>query len=253
MIHTKLNKVNLINILFFLSVSFVILIYNLKFISNVGGDFKTYYFALLTALNNSNIYNSEYLNNISNLIGNNGYIFPYLYPPTFLVFIYFFKNFNLEMANLIWTIFNSFLVASIFLLTSMFIINSLIREKFINENKIKNLIASLSLIMFLYILLPFSNNFFLGQVNIFVLTFIVLSLYYLFSNQKYFLSGFCLSIAFLIKITPVILIILLLKKGKIKSLVGFFSGLILFFVISIILFGYKIWLDFFTFLPNMQY
>jgi len=108
------------------------------------------------------------------------------------------------------------------------------------------------LLFLVVLLLPYRNNLFMGQVNLLVLFCIILSVFFAERNAC-ILSGCALSIAILIKISPVVL---LLYYGLRKMFgVILYTGLtvIILSALSALVLGPEPYVWYFNFLPHMSF
>ena len=118
-----------------------------------------------------------------------------------------------------------------------------------NENA-KFLVGAVIIGLLMFLILPFRNNMLLGQVNPVVLFFMVFAVY-LGTKKNYFIAGLILSIAVMIKVTPVLLLVFYLAKKKYYMLFGAIAGIIIIFFLTLAAGGYHHWTEFFAFLPNL--
>jgi len=240
-------------ILFFLIfVGVFFLICNFKFSLTLGPDFRSYYNAVWANRMDLNIYDIDNLNLVARS-KSNGLVFPYLYPPLLTVFMYPLSRLSVENANYIWNLLSFVLLIVIFYLSTKIALFSLQDQEPQREVGVHDIFFVVTISLLIFFLLPFELNFWKGQVNIIVLTFMVLSLYFLFCKPKYYLSGFLLSIAFLIKVTPAILLLIMIKKEKRKCLYGFAGGACSLFLLSVAVNGIGSWKDFVNFLPHTSF
>lgn len=224
----------------FLAVGFLILrFYTAIFDRTVMLDFSSFYYASLEYFRHGNIYNADSLNLLAQAHGISFHVFPYLYPPPLAFWMYPFGWVNPLVASKIWMIL-SIIFAIFILLASIRLFESMGQS-----SSRKNLFRWLALAMF--VIFPFVNNIRIGQVNIFVLSLIVLSLLCAWSYGLHFISGFLFAFAVLIKCTPVLLIFLFLKEPK-KFFLGLATGLVLLVLPTVATEnGMRQWVEFFDF------
>ncbi|MFH1825147.1 MAG: glycosyltransferase family 87 protein [Candidatus Firestonebacteria bacterium] len=159
------------------------------------------------------------------------------YPPFFYCVMSFFAQFTSKVALLLWDIFN----ISLLTITVILIKRILNYKEENNINVLNNINFSENkfiIPVFIVALVIISDNLWLGQSNILVFFFSVLSLYFFIQKDDRrkspwddFLSGLCLSFAISIKVTPLLLLLYFLYKRNFKILPGTIIGLILFFLI----------------------
>ena len=82
------------------------------------------------------------------------------------------------------------------------------------------------------------------QIDLLILLILVMA--YRFEEKGFFFwSGFCLAIGSLIKIMPAFFLLYFLMTKKWKSILGFFGGLLFGSLVTVLLFGMRVWPDFF--------
>ena len=157
-------------------------------------DFRNYYFNPQMAFKGLNPY-----------IGGKNLYTATTYPPFSFILFSPFSIMNFEFAGKLITILSiSLLIASL-----VFIFKT-------GEMKIKSYVFLLvSGLVFLYFPVKFTLG--MGQINIFVLFFLTLFLYFL-KLKKILLSGFFLALSFLTKLFPILVFPYLLYKRKYKLL-----------------------------------
>lgn len=190
-------------------------------------DFSYYYYATETLLNGGNPY-------IETITTTKLPILPLLfaYPPqAFFLFLPF--------------SFTSYAVAGkLFTLMSIvcFMLSIILLFRIVKLKPFSNLGIFFVILSFNFFPAKFTLG--MGQVNNFVLLAVVLFLYFLF-GKRYVLSGILLTIAALIKVTPVVLFIYLIYHNKWKVL---FSAAVSLLVISSITYfcvGHEVFFHFF--------
>jgi alpha-1,2-mannosyltransferase len=215
----------------------------------ISRDLRSYYFAAKTVIKHGNFYDLNYLNLLSKNAGTNA-VFPYLYPPFLAQIIFPLSYLPPSHAHKIWSLALCIFVCLIAWFTiylgSVYSIKNKIKPN--TENDYMAFVFTIPLLIFL----PFRYNISLGQVNIFLLGFILFSL--ILSWKKYYkLCAFFLSLSILIKVTPAILLFYFLIQKQYKIIAYTFIFSLLFFGLSIIIGGIEPWKWFFRFLPNMSY
>ena len=116
------------------------------------------------------------------------------------------------------------------------------KEYFINNN---TWFEPIIVIFLLELILPYRYIFYLGQVDLLIMSFIILSLYFL-KIKKGYSAGLSLSIAALLKISPAILVIYFIAKKNYKAVAGFALGSVIIFIVSSLFGGWNSWLVFFN-------
>lgn len=215
----------------------------------ISTDLRSYYFAGKAVVDHGNFYDVKYLNTLCREAGIN-VVFPYLYPPFLAHVIFPISYLPPSHANKIWSLALCIFVAiaawlAIHLANIYQRENSLVKK---SENKYIAFVFAVSLLF----ILPFRNNVNLGQVNVFLLAFILVSLI-LFFKKHYRLAAFFLSLSIIIKVTPAILLFYFLVQKQYKVIVYTSLFLILLTSLSIAIGGAESWKWFFRFLPEMSY
>ena len=219
----------------------------------VGLDFRTFYAASRIAGSRGDIYNVIHLNKVARYSGVKGNTFPYLYPPFLAFAARPLARMEPLAAQRIWS-YASIICASLSALLIVLMTYSSIRRASLEgtaQNKSRFLFVFLLCALLLF-LLPFRHNLSLGQVNIFVLTLIVLALYFQQVGRNK-LGASALAVAVLIKITPVLIgfLFLLRKRYHFALWCGLF---ILLFSVATLPFGaLSSWIRFFEFVPGTSY
>jgi alpha-1,2-mannosyltransferase len=217
-------------------------------------DFASFYLAAKAVHNHANPYHVEYLDDLAEQTRITQHIPPYLYPPFLAVITSPFSTMQPLDAQRLLDLASVIACIAIVLLTTTavaFVLGDRGVASRPSANALSWQAAATGLALFF--ILPFQNNFLLGQINIILLLIICIVLLLYFSGKMDFLSGFLLSIPVLIKIVPIVLLLLLLSKGKAKTLVGFLTGVVLFGGISLLIGGTTPWVEFSAFLPAVAY
>jgi len=202
---------SLLIISFFIIVSFQFIISNIKSLKTVAQDFEVFYLSGKQVINKQN----PYL-----LIGGDIVRNP---PPAVLLFSLL-TLLPIKTSQITWFVlsFLSFIVGSYYIFR--------IFEKFEGNKSLysRNWRIWLIYLSLGFIFFPFRYNLGSGQMNNFLLMFLVLALY-LQQSKKELFSAFILSLAILLKITPILLLFILLIQKKIKNVIGiiFFTTIIL--------------------------
>lgn len=161
------------------------------------------------------------------------------YPSTSFFFFIPFAIFPYRLVEIIWTI-----LSYLSLLISIYLLLKLFYKKI--SLKIYLIIYGLVMLSF-----PFKFDFGMGQVNIFILLFLCINLFF-YKTKRYFLSGIFLAIAISIKFTPIILLLFFLKKKRFDIILLTMGFLLFFNIFSILFFGINNFLEFyFKILPNI--
>jgi len=187
--------------------SFLLMI---KVILNNGyPDFSNFYFGPLLAFKNINPY-----------LGNVNLFTPTTYPPFIFWFLYPLTLLPLVIAEKLWTIGS---IIALFLSISLLL-------KIFNQK----ITSSESLILFSLAFLAFPVKFTLGmgQINIFILLFITLFIYFLNKSKAY--SGLFLALCLMLKVFPLAPIFYLITAKKWKTIAYLFLTLILGITLTLI-------------------
>ena len=234
---------------------------------NIKWDFLTFYLSGRAADADSTLYDYRVLQSLidkndSQLNKLEVPVLPYLYPPPLAYSLIPISKMSYRKASLYWTTLG-FLAfnATIYICLLIFIeiyanSNSNIKVNLFSYNKIE-------IKYFIYLILLIINfitsfiflfrlNISLGQVNVFVLFFISLAVFNsLKSNQM--ASGLFLSLAIMLKVTPIFVLIWFIAKKQYKALYWTFISLFLIFIVSLSCGSFYNWLNFFDFLPQITH
>lgn len=170
-------------------------------------DFQTQYFSSLAVFSGNNPYN-----------GGENLFTPQVYPPTASFFYVPFIIFPVEMASIIFT---SLSLAS--LIVVFILLSKTFSIPFFSRTNI--ILMTLSFIAF-----PTKFTLGMGQINLFMLLFIVLGLYF-YKQKKEYLSGVFFGLSLAIKLFPLPLVPFLLFKKKMIA-----GGVISIFVFLLLVF-----------------
>lgn len=217
------NIISLLVICVFLIISLQFIISNAKSLYTISQDFEVFYLSGQQVVNGQN----PYL-----LIGRDIVRNP---PPALLLFSLL-TFLSVKAGQAVWFILSlfSFIVGSyyIFKILDKFEGN---RSSYSRNWKIWLMYLSLALMFF-----PFRYNLGSGQVNNFLFLFLVLTFYSLQSKKELWAS-LLLSLAILLKITPIFLLFTLLTQKKIKTVVWTILYTIIILAIVFLLLGGKIY------------
>lgn len=211
-------------------------------------DFRSFYFAGLGVLEHGNIYDFEYLKTLAIKSGVTERVYPYLYPPPLAFFVSPLTKLGATGASRLW-----YLLSVIF---SVVILMQSMRLAFTLQGAGKrwqdSTLPLLALLLFLA--LPFDNNLKMGQVNIIVLTCVVVSLVQALAYNHDLLAGFLLAAAALVKVTPLFLLLFFLLNRRHKVLYGCVGGLVIFAAPTLMVSGgLQTWQHFLGFIGSMSY
>jgi alpha-1,2-mannosyltransferase len=219
---------------------------------DLGTDFGSFYSACKAAELRGDVYDVDYLNDLARESGIPGHVYPYLYPPFFAFVAAPFCALSPSSARILWT-FGSIVLLSLSMTISVFMVGSVINrhegDPFDRTRLLRGLIVFAILLLWI---LPFRNNFRIGQVNILVLTFIVLSLYAHLKKAD-IASGVFLSFAVLIKVTPLVLLLYFIARRRYRAVLSCCTCVLLLAAATLPLGAFDSWHRFFGFLPSMSY
>lgn len=148
----------------------------------------------------------------------------FTYPVTSLPFFGLFGLFSYYWAQIIWT-----MTSLLSLIASIYLLLNLIYKKV----SWSWLIIILGMILLTF---PIRFNLLLGQVNNFILFFLILTLYFL-QKQRSYLAGFFLGLAVLIKVFPLFFLGLFFLKKDRKVILASLSTIFVGVLISLFFFG----------------
>jgi hypothetical protein len=162
---------------------------------------------------------------------------PYVYPPPFAVFLSPLANMELNHAILFWNILNQ-----IFFFSGMLLLIKTIARKY----------SWMELGALIFVCMNFRPLFvdhLLGQCNIILFFFMVLTLYFYRLNKNIY-AGIFLAMACIIKIIPCFLLAYFLWKRQYKLFAAGVLTLFLIFVYSLLFFDMDLYVWYFEFMSN---
>lgn len=247
LLKTPLNKEQIQKILGFnlfrkkSFVAFIIIISFVFFLIRVYPEISTtkiddpsYYVAAVGISNSVNIYDLATFTSLGeSILGKSTNVLPYVYPPLLAEFFTVFSHLNYQTYTQILFVFNLFL--SLLLLISIYLLFHSEKNEFY-----------LPTILFFFILntntplLRTINN---GQINLLILNLLILTFFF-YKKNKYFLSSFFLGLACLIKIFPILFLLIIFIRKRIKYFIFFVAHSLFLILISVLFFGQQVWIDY---------
>ncbi len=220
------NTISLLIICVFLIISLQFIISNAKSLHTISQDFEVFYLSGQQVVKGDN----PYL-----LIGQDIVRNP---PPTIFLFSLF-TFLPIKSAQTVWFIlsFLSFIIGSYYILR---IFDKQEGNKFPYSRNWKIWLAYLSLVLIFF---PFRYNLGSGQVNIFLFLLLTLVFYFLNSKKNPW-AAFILSLAILLKITPIFLLFVFFVQKKFKLIITTILYLSVILVTMLMLLGEKIYQDY---------
>ena len=163
--------------------------------------------------------------------------FPYVYPPAFAVFLSPLAYFEFNHAVLLWIFTNQILFfMGVFLLLKT-ISKQYSRTEF------------LALVFVCFNFRPLFIDYLVGQCNVLLFFFMVITLYFYRSNKDVY-AGASLAIACMIKVIPLFLLAFFLWKRAYKVVVASSLILLFIFLYSLLFFDIELYLWYFKFMAN---
>ena len=220
------NTISLLIICVFLIISLQFIISNAKSLHTISQDFEVFYLSGQQVVKGDN----PYL-----LIGQDIVRNP---PPTIFLFSLF-TFLPIKSAQTVWFIlsFLSFIIGSYYILR---VFDKQEGNKFPYSRNWKIWLAYLSLVLIFF---PFRYNLGSGQVNIFLFLLLTLVFYFLNSKKNPW-AAFILSLAILLKITPIFLLFVFFVQKKFKLIITTILYLSVILVTMLMLLGEKIYQDY---------
>lgn len=198
-------------------------------------DFRSYY-AAGAVLDNGTLYSPSLLAEAALGLGETSRVYPYLYPPLLAHIIKPLSALPPVAASAVFLIINSIFLLLLIGLCYRFIV----KRYFQGE-------GSLWLMAVVLLCLPLHGNLQMGQINIFVLTALVLAL--IMAEVRPLISGVIFNVAVLIKMTPVGFLALLFVQRRFLLLAQWLlMGLALLAVMVLLETGN--WLEFYSFVKQ---
>ncbi|HEY2290247.1 MAG TPA: glycosyltransferase 87 family protein [Thermoanaerobaculia bacterium] len=210
-------------------------------------DFKTFYAAAATANEGKDLYDVNVLNQTAKAKGLEGYVFPYLYTP-FLAYV-----------TRPWQALEpGTALRSVIGLNLVLLFPVLLLIGFDSRARIASLLGGVkseAAFVFAAIALfavNFHETLLMGQINLLVLLLIVLSLHFARTGRET-LGGVFLGIAALLKITPLLLLVWFVARGRFKVLASCLVTIPVGVAVTLAMGALPAWQSFFAFLPKMSY
>ena len=207
-------------------------------------DFLSFYYAGQAVARSTNIYDTLELRKLAHSGGVPNTVFPYLYSPFLAEVLSLFAKVPLNRLYRVWL---ELLVGST-ALTGLLACT-------IHKVSLRGgaaTVVPLMITVICVLVLPFTNNYALGQVNLIVMAFVILALVSYLSGCP-LLAGALLAPAVLLKGTPLVLLGFFLARRSLRAIVGFAAASISLFIVSLIIGGAKPWLDYLAVLPLFAY
>lgn len=199
--------------------------------SSMAIDFPSFYFASINLIEGISIYDIDGIRELSNF---NDHIYPYIYTPVLAQFLSIFSFLSYESALIYWRILSLILFA-----LSTFKLLSLFR----NEGKISPLWFEILIVIITIALSAQRYIIYSGQIDLIVLSLIILSFYNYRKTNEY-TSSLLLAIAILLKLFPIFLLVYFLFKDYRITLISV-GWMATFIAISFLIFGVGPWYEYF--------
>ncbi len=189
----------------------ILIIWKLIVAIKQGGDLESYLRASTRIIENKSLYIEE--------------VVAYIYPPLLAFALIPLSILNITAVKIFWFFLNIF-----FIYVSLILLLKTIDYEGSST-------FNLGFLSILFTLQSFMNNSNLGQVNVIILLLCVLTLYF-FVNKKNLYAGIFLSLAIVIKITPILLLFYFIFKREFKLTAYTFLGILFFLIIPSIALGF---------------
>ncbi|MFD3164786.1 glycosyltransferase family 87 protein [Herpetosiphon sp. NSE202] len=188
-------------------------------------DFPSFYWASDVLFNhNISPYDVDYIQKYTGLA-----VFPFAYAPPSIIFFYPFSLLNYDSALILHLIMNH-----IFIIIFILLLNKIFRYKILSHQ-------SLLLIIMIYNSYPMMQNVYFGQINIFIIVFLLL--FVICEHDYPVLSSIMLSFAIIIKLYPIIILLILLISKKYKIFINTIISIVTISIISAITIPKFVWKD----------
>lgn len=229
------------NFYLFKKKSFVVLIILISFafflikmypsLNIVKIDDPSYYVAAIGIKKSVNIYELSTFTSLGEkVLGKSSNVLPYVYPPLLAEIFTIFSGLDYQTYTQILFLFNMLL--SLLLLIGLFLL--------FHSEKHKSYFPTIFFFFLLNINTPVTRTIHNGQVNLLILNLLIFAFFF-YKNNKFLPSSFCLGLACLIKIFPLIFLLIFLAKKKIKYFIFFTMNSFLLVSVSILFYGEQIW------------
>lgn len=215
--------------------------------AHAASDFESYYLASKVWEQHQNPYD---FNTLATQKEADTPPFPYVYTPPAAQCISAFSHLQFQDAAILWGMGLLMAYGLCIFLTSILCHSVFLRVGWLDD-AIFHRTGVFTISLLLAFLFPFLANLQYGQINIFILIFILCYVIFLAKDQP-FLAGFSLGVAAVLKIVPVFFLLCHLRS-KGKFFLGFFSGLFSIVLTSVAFFGLVPWQQFIQALPKFSY
>lgn len=200
---------------------FSLLLLSKPFLLTNYQDFSYYYYAAQASVHHINPY------------APGGLYSGYLYPPVCLIFLIPFQVFPIEIAAKIWTI-----LGIILLVASVSLLLKILGQK-VNSN------FSIFVFSLAFLYFPSRYTLGMGQINMFILFFVTIALYF-YTRNKGNLSGFFLGLSLTIKYFPLFILPYLFFRKKWRILISLILTLVILTIFGLLFIDQKTNIYFFT-------
>lgn len=165
--------------------------------------------------------------------------FPYVYPPSFVIFLNPLAYLSFKQASLLWILFNH-----LCFFFSMILLMKAIKRQYAWIEWMTLMFVSMNFT-------PLFMDYLVGQCNIILLFLMTIGLYYYRAN-KGILVGIALALATMIKIIPILLVGFMLWKRQYKAFMSAVIVLLLIFLYSLFFFDADLFLWYFKFMAGQD-
>lgn len=177
-----------------------------------GRDFASYYYGLKVTLAGQNPYDTHLLDAMASQEGTRTEVFPFFYPPPFLLLCLPFAALTLHQAFVTWYVFNC-----LTLLGVLWAIHRMLAPAVAGRPEAEVLPPLLALLAATFT--PVLETLWIGQINLFVVLLLVLGLDRVLRGRD-LSGGALLGAAAMIKMSPGLLLLWLLLKGRWKAVLA---------------------------------
>ena len=188
-----------------------------------GRDFATYYYAAEVVLDGQDPYDRRALGQASRADRTRGSVFPFLYPPTFLLALLPLTALSLKSAYLLW----------FWLGEAALALSAVALARWLGRRETEVTVAVVGLIA---LATAFPNNLLMGQANLPVLALTLCALWQA-DRGRAFLAGPLLGVAIALKLSPVLVLGWWLVRGRFREVATALATVLVLLGISVLVFG----------------
>jgi len=212
----------------------------------VGADFKSFYYASRAAINGSNFYDPQVLKKLADADHLNG-AYPFLYPPVLPHALAPLARLSPAEAQTLWSIAN----CMAFCVATVISIVGIRRRQIMKGRSPTSWPLAVGIALCLAFILNLHNVVAMGQINIFILMFVVAGI--MLPGEQGHAASIGMALAILIKATPVFLLVVCFAERRLRFVRRTCFWIMVLIAASLGLGAGPSWVSFLKWLPSMSY